>query len=227
MRVLVKLLLLAALLASAAQAAEPRVIAIDAGHGGKDRGAVVRRIEENAVTLAIANKIASEFRRHEGFSPYLTRWEDVFVPLSERVDRAEQVGGKAFISIHADKADGRKPKGVIVWFYGANKRIPKGPPREPNERLRPAPPKDVIVQSRFLAERVQNSLRKRGVKLAAYADKGGFAVLKSDKMPSILIEVGNMRDPGEWALMQDPAFQDKLAKAVVQGVAAYLGSPVN
>ncbi|MEK9145452.1 MAG: N-acetylmuramoyl-L-alanine amidase [Elusimicrobiota bacterium] len=126
--------------------------------------------------------------------------------------------------LHADKVDGRKPKGVIVWYYGPNKRIPKGPPRAPTERLRPPPPKAVVAESRLLAERVQDALRRRGVKLASYADKGGFAVLKSDKMPSILVEVGNMRDPGEWAQMQDPAFQDRLAKGVAQGVAAYLGA---
>lgn len=210
------------LLASWARPETGRVIVLDPGHGGKDRGAVVRGVEENRLTLEIANGVAAELRAMGGFVPYLTRKEDVFVALSERVDLSEQAGGEIFLSLHADKADGRKPNGVFVWFYGANKQIPKGPHREATEKLRPAPPKEMVVQSRLLAEHIQRALRRHSLKTASYADRGGFAVLKSDKMPSLLIEIGNMRDSGEWQRMQEPAFQKTLAKALAQGIAAYL-----
>lgn len=216
-----KALLLLLLAAGPAAAEAPRVVALDAGHGGRDRGAVVRGVEENALALTIAQKAAEELKKVQSLSPYLTRWEDVFVPLSERVDRAEEAGGRAFVSIHADKVYGRKPRGVIVWVFGHNKEIPKGPSREPGERMRPAPPKEVVAQSRLLAEHVQGALRRQKVKTASYADRGGFAVLKSDKMPSILVEVGNLVDPAEAKQMQDPAFQDRVAKAIAQGVLAY------
>ena len=210
------------LLAAGLHAEGGAVIVLDPGHGGRDRGAVVRGVQENALTLAIANKVADELRGIAGLVPFLTRKEDLFVALSDRVDLAEQAGGKVFLSLHADKVDGRKPKGVFVWYYGANKRVPKGPPREATERLRPAPPKELVTQSRLLAEHIQRALRRRSVKTASYADRGGFAVLKSDRMPSLLIEVGNMRDPAEWERMQEPAFQENLAKALAQGIAAYL-----
>lgn len=212
------------LAAALARAEGPRIVALDAGHGGRDRGAVVRGVEENALALRIVEKTAAELKKQKSLFPYLTRWEDVFVPLSDRVDRAEQVGGRVFISIHADKVYGRKPRGVIVWVYGPNREIPKGPPRDPGERMRPAPPKEVVAASRLLAEHVQGALRRQKVKTAAYADRGGFAVLKSDKMPSILVEVGNLVDPAEAKQMQDPAFQDRVAKAIAQGVLSYLSS---
>ena len=216
-----KILLLAALAAAPAGAQTPRVVALDAGHGGRDRGAVVRGVEENALVLKVAGMAAAELGKLEAVSPVLTRTEDVFVPLSDRVDRAEEAGGKAFGSIPADKVYGRKPRGVIVWVFGHNKEIPKGPPREPGERMRPDPPKEVVAQSRLLAEHVQAAMRRQKVRTASYADRGGFAVLRSDKMPSILIELGNLVDPGEAKLMQEKSFQERVAKAIAQGVQAY------
>lgn len=198
------------------------VIAIDAGHGGKDRGGVVRGRVEAKIALQIAERVSVHVSSMEGFAPFMTRAEDKFVALTDRVLLAEDAGAKAFMSVHCDKVYGRESRGVMVYIYGRNPGIPKGPPREPGEKILPAPPKSQVAASRRLAARILRTLKEHKIKRVTYVDKGGFAVLKSPTIPSVLVEVGNLRDKAEAAQFSDPAFQDRLGKALAESLREYL-----
>lgn len=206
----------------AAAAAEPMPIVIDAGHGGKDRGALIRKRSEAVIVLAIAQEMRAELSKDAAFAPVLTRSSDTFVALSERVRRAVDARGKALISLHMDNVRDRTGKGAILFIFGRNRKIPKGPPREPGEPILPDPPKSQVRASRRLADQVAKSLRASGIKVAGYVDIGGFAVLKSPDIPSVLIEMGNMRDEGEASAFAEPAYQRKVAVALNEGIRAFL-----
>lgn len=198
-------------------------MALDPGHGGFDLGQNIHGVKEVDFALAFA-KLLEPRLKAKGAVPFLTRFNDEFVALSDRVIRAESVKAKVFLSIHLDNNAERKGKGVMLWVYGANKRIPAGPLRQPGERILPPPPKGQSASSRLLAERIQTVLKKRGLRVAPYVDRGPFAVLKGPEMASVLIELANLRDKGEAAQMKDPAYLDKLADAVAEAVAIHLNS---
>lgn len=197
------------------------VVALDPGHGGEDLGQHIHGVQERHFALDLASRTAAALTAR-GLTPFLTRFNDEFVPLSDRVLRAEQVGAKAFLSIHADNNTLRSGKGVVLWVYGENKRIPPGPPRRPGERLLPPPPKEQTAASRLLAERIQGRLRKRGIRTPHYVDRGPFAVLKGPAMASVLVEAANLRDKKEAAQLKDPAFLDRLAAALAEACAEHL-----
>ncbi|MFH1726468.1 MAG: N-acetylmuramoyl-L-alanine amidase [Elusimicrobiota bacterium] len=205
----------------------PKVVVIDAGHGGKDDGAVVYGRVEKGIVLRISQRVADHLAGKAGISPFLTRWSDEFVSLTDRVLRAEAVGAQAFVSIHVDNVRGRKGRGVIAYVYGRNPRIPKGPPREPGERILPPPPRSQISRSRRLAEHLGRALRKAGIKNVRYVDRGPFAVLKSPRIPSVLIEIGNLRDRDEAAIVADPDFQDRVARAISRSLASFVSAEQN
>ena len=81
-----------------------------------------------------------------------------------------------------------------------------------------------MAASRLLAERIQAVLKRRGIRVAPYVDRGPFAVLKGPEMASVLIEAANLRDEKEAAQLKDPAYLAKLADAVAEAVALHLGS---
>ena len=198
-------------------------MALDPGHGGFDLGQNISGVKEVDFALAFA-KLLEPRLKAKGAVPFLTRFNDEFVALSDRVLRAESVKAKVFLSIHLDNNTERKGKGVMLWVYGANKRIPPGPPRQPGERILPPPPKEQLASSRLLAERIQTVLKKRGLRVAPYVDRGPFAVLKGPEMASVLIEAANLRDKKEAAQMKDPAYLSKLADAVAEAVAIHLAA---
>lgn len=199
------------------------VVALDPGHGGFDMGQSIGGIREREFVLAFARLLEPRLKA-KGAIPFLTRFSDDFVALSSRVISAESVHSKVFLSIHLDNNSERRGKGVMLWIYGANKRIPKGPPRQPGERMLPTPPKEQIAASRRLSERLQIVLKKRGLAVAGYVDRGPFAVLKGPGMASVLIEVANLRDKSEVAQLKDPAFRARLADAVAEAVALHLAA---
>ncbi|PCI39571.1 MAG: hypothetical protein COB53_03060 [Elusimicrobia bacterium] len=200
----------------------PDIVVIDPGHGGKNSGAVVRGNVEKEIVLNISEDLAQRLRRSKTLMPYLTRWDDSFVALSDRVLRGEAVNGKVFVSIHADNVRRVRNRGVVVFVYGLNKTIPDGPRREPGEKILPPPTRAARLSSTRLAERIRLSLKKHGIKTAPYVDKGRFAVLKSRKMPSVLIEVGNLRDRKEARLIGTARFKRRFSKAVEEGVSVFL-----
>src|SRR5690606_34199169 len=99
-----------------AEPARPLVIAIDAGHGGQDPGAIGKGgRREKDVTLAIARELARQVDATPGLQAYLTRDSDVFIPLYQRARLAREAGADIFVSVHADAAENRSADGSSVY----------------------------------------------------------------------------------------------------------------
>lgn len=214
-------LLAAALCRAGEGASSPRVIALDAGHGGQDLGAVVRGLREKDVALAMARALR-EAAHGSSFAGVLTREVDEYLPLSERVDRAGRAGAAAFLSFHVDKTRGRARRGVVLYVFGKNRQIPRGLKRA-GERSLPDPPPATVADSRRLALSLKRALLAAGIEVGEL-ERGAFGVLKSPGIPSVLVELGNVRDGQAAARVADPRFQERAARALLEGLRGYFAS---
>lgn len=175
------------------------LIVVDAGHGGKDPGALgVTGNHEKDYTLAVANKTVELLKQYPEFQVVSTRSTDVFLELSERVAIANDWDADLFLSIHANSFSNPKSGGTESFYYNAN--------------------------SKEFAQLVHKHLQgatgfqDRGVK------SSGFYVIKHTKMPAVLTETGFLSNPAENSKLTSPAFQEKIAKSLVAAIREYYQS---
>ncbi|MCZ4305576.1 N-acetylmuramoyl-L-alanine amidase [Zoogloeaceae bacterium G21618-S1] len=218
-------------------------VAIDPGHGGEDPGAVGRRGSyEKNVTLKIARLLKKRIDAEPGMRAVLTRDGDYFVPLHKRVQKARAVKADLFLSIHADafvKPDARGSSVFVLSERGASSAAARWlAKRENNADLiggvaiggqdghlartlldlsQTATINDSMkVGKAVLAELGDiNTLHKRDVEHA------GFAVLKAPDIPSVLVETAFISNPEEERRLNDHAYQDKMANAILKGIRRY------
>lgn len=212
-----------------------RRIIIDAGHGGKDPGAVGRSgVKEKDVTLAMAKRL-SALLRAKGYETVLTREKDVYLALEERTAIANREKGDLFISIHANANEKRDRKGIETYYLNiASDRFAMRLAARENAAseksisdleylLADLAMRNNTQDSARLAGSVQQSLvghvkqrhgavRDLGVKHAL------FYVLLGAKMPAVLIETAFISNPVEEKWLASEAFQDTVAKAIAQGI---------
>lgn len=216
-------------------------IMIDAGHGGKDPGAVGHMgLQEKDIVLDIALKTARLFES-AGVQTVLTRRGDEFVSLQERTERASQEGIDFFVSIHANADKTRKASGVEVYypvFLDFEDRF--ADQRRNNERrlfhalnmehenpaLRRVVGDLLYVHkadvSPGMAEAVFRTLsRETGAKVRGSKPQR-FYVLKNTLIPSILVEVGFITHPGEARLLGDEGYRQRIAEAITKSVVRYV-----
>ncbi len=218
-------------------------IAIDAGHGGEDPGAIGRRgTQEKSVTLSVARRLASLIGNDPALRVLLTRDGDYFVPLGERVLKAQQVHADLFVSIHADawvKADARGSTVFALSEHGASSAAAAALARHENEsdliggvNLAKYDPRIQSVALDLLtSDQISHSLRFGGAVLRelervnrlhrAQVEQAGFAVLKAPDIPSILVETAFIRNPEEEQRLRDEAYQRQLAQAIFKGIQRY------
>ncbi|MCZ8132256.1 MAG: N-acetylmuramoyl-L-alanine amidase [Steroidobacteraceae bacterium] len=219
------------------------VVAIDAGHGGVDPGAIGRQgTREKDVTLAIARRLAERVNDEPGMRAVLTRTGDYFVPLRERMRRARAAEADLFLSIHADAVANSAVAGSSVFILS-----PRGASSEAARRMAAREnaadlvggvtlkDKDPVLASVLLdlsqsatmsasqvaAESVLNELNEVVKARRAEVQKAGFVVLKSPDVPSMLIETAFITNPGDEKRLRDPRHQKRIADAVLSGVRAY------
>lgn len=220
------------------------VVAIDAGHGGKDVGATSSSgALEKDLTLAMAKVLKQQIDAQPGMRAVLTRDEDFFIPLGKRPRLAREMGADIFISLHADTYKDSKISGasfyVMSWngatsqlakFVAAHSNSAEGQSTglEPwNERLANDIGKlameSSIDDSHKLADFMQNGLRKTGIKLQhSHVQAANFVVLKNIDMPSVLVEMGFISNPLQDKLLQDIQYQQKLASSIVKGLVGFV-----
>lgn len=222
-------------------AAVVRTVVVDAGHGGRDPGAGSFELREKDVCLAVATQLVRELNRRPGFRASLTRDDDTFIPLRGRSAVAEQRNADAFVSIHANASRDPAARGTEVYFLslsGATDEASRELAQEENAadaRAGVAPATDddlssilfdmqqteVLHRGSLLAQSVVSNLSgwkrvsARGVKQA------GFVVLKSPRIPSILVETAFITNPAENRLLASGTFQQELARRVANGVVDY------
>ena len=219
------------------------VVAIDAGHGGPDTGAIGRSgTYEKNVALAIALRLKEMIDREPGMSAVLTRDGDYFIPLRERIIRARKQQADMFVSVHADAYHDRSVAGSSVYVLS-----PRGATDEATrwlaERENAADlvggvsldDKDSVLASVLLdlsqgasmsasidaAEKVLHELDRVGAVRRKAVQHAGFVVLKSPDIPSMLVETAFISNPGEESKLSDPSHQRNLATAILAGVRSY------
>ncbi|ACO79091.1 N-acetylmuramoyl-L-alanine amidase [Azotobacter vinelandii CA] len=219
------------------------VVVIDAGHGGKDPGAVGPKGEqEKAVALAIARLLAKKVDGRSGFKARLVRNEDVFIPLRKRVEVARRYNADMFISIHADAAPRRTASGASVfalsqggatstmarWLAERENRVDLlGAQRSLSLKDRDPMLAGVILDmsmtatittSLDLGKNILDSLQGVAGAHQKRVEQAGFAVLKSPDIPSVLVETGFMSNTVDCRKLVDPRHQRKVANAIFDGL---------
>jgi N-acetylmuramoyl-L-alanine amidase len=229
---------------SALSAAKGRdlVIAIDAGHGGQDPGAMGRSgTREKDVTLAIARKLAAQVDAEPGMRAVLIRDGDYFITLGGRTRKARQLGADMFVSIHADSVLKRDVSGSSVYVLslrGASDEAARwlaesenaadlkgGVPLVEDDLLASVlldvTQKEAISDSVEAADSVLAALRGVGTVHRPRVQHAGFVVLKSPDIPSMLVETAFISNAADERRLRDPDHQQKIAAAIRTGVRNY------
>ena len=221
----------------------PLIVAIDAGHGGQDPGAIgLAGKREKDITLAIARELARQVNATPGLKAYLTRDTDVFLPLTKRTQLARANRADIFVSIHADAAENRNAKGSSVYVLslrGASSQRARWLADKENSadliggaRL---PRTDNTLTSVLLdltqsghmrasedaAGHVLSGLKKIGNNHKPQVERANFAVLRTSDMPAMLVETAFLSNPEEEKRLTDPAQQRVIARAVLDGINTY------
>jgi N-acetylmuramoyl-L-alanine amidase len=219
------------------------VIAVDAGHGGDDPGAIGRGgTREKDVALSIARALAQRIDREPGMNAVLVRDGDYYVAHRDRMRKAREKRADLFVSIHADAIRDRTISGSSVYILS-----PRGASDEAARWLAEREnasdliggvsldDKDNVLASVLLdlsqtasisasmtaAERVLLELDRVGVVRKAAVQQAGFLVLKSPDIPSMLIETAYISNPAEEKRLKDRRHQEKLAHAIHGGIRGY------
>ncbi len=219
-------------------------IAIDAGHGGEDPGAIGRRgTREKDVVLRIAQRLRERIAEEPSMRAYMVRDGDYFVPLATRVAKAQRVQADLFVSIHADAFVRPEARGASVYVLserGATSAAARWLARRENDSdriggarfaTRNAEARRVLLDLSTKAQ-IQDSSRLGRMVLAELGDVGtlhkpaieqaGFAVLKAPEIPSILVETAFISNPQEERRLASAQYQARVADAIYRGLAAYL-----
>jgi N-acetylmuramoyl-L-alanine amidase len=221
----------------------PIVVAIDPGHGGEDPGAIGRRgTYEKTIALAIAKKLKAGLDEDPGMRAMLTRDDDYFVPLADRVQKARRVHADLFISIHADAFTTTSARGSSVFAlseHGATSAAARWLAQHENEAdliggvnldaRDPMLAKTLLDLSQ--TAQISDSLRVGRSVLDGIGavnalhrgsvEQAGFAVLKAPDIPSILVETAFISNPDEEQQLRDDAHQRKLAESIRSGIRRY------
>ena len=224
----------------------PLVIAIDAGHGGQDPGAIgPSGKREKDITLAIARELARQVNATPGLRAHLVRDNDVFVPLERRARIARQAKADMFISIHADAAENRSAKGSSVYVLslrGASSQRARWLADKENAAdliggVRAPAGGDMLTNvlldltqsghmkaSEDAGNHILAGLKRIGNNHKPHIERANFAVLRTSDMPAMLVETAFLSNPDEEKRLIDPKFQGTVARAILDGVHTYFST---
>jgi len=222
------------------------IVAVDAGHGGQDPGASGSGgTREKDVVLAIARALAKRIDAEPGMSAILTRNDDRFIALRDRIDRARAAKADVFVSVHADAIRNRTVSGSSVYVLsdrGASSEAARWLAENENAAdlkggvslgdksdqlasvLMDLSQTASIGASMEVAERVLTQLDQVGAVRKSQVQQAKFVVLKSPDMPSILVETAYISNPAEEKKLRNPAHQSAIAEAIFRGVRDFLRS---
>jgi N-acetylmuramoyl-L-alanine amidase len=224
-----------------------KTIAIDAGHGGHDPGAIGRSgLKEKNITLDIAKRLAVLVKERLGCNVIMTRDRDVFIRLEDRPAIAKTKGADLFVSIHVNANRRRNARGIETYVQGlraSDKEAMATAARENatttktlsnldselKKILRGLTKSDDDEESLYLADSVQGSLvnnlrtiNRHVGDLKARMKRAFFYVLINTEMPSILAEVGFISNPEEEKLLKNDSYRQAIAEALYRGIKKYV-----
>jgi N-acetylmuramoyl-L-alanine amidase len=246
--VLLLILLLFSFIHAASQTSgksDPWVVVIDAGHGGKDPGAVSKATREKDIVLAIALKLGKYVSTLDNVNVLYTRSTDVFIDLDKRPKFANDNNADVFVSIHANWGESSKVKGTETFVMGPSKNDQnlKVAMKENSvitlekdyttkyQGFDPNSPESYIIftvmqkeysaQSLNLAGMVQDQFRLKAGRTDRSVKQDVFLVLWGTTMPSILVETGFITNPDEVRFLSSPEGHDLIASAIFRALRDY------
>jgi N-acetylmuramoyl-L-alanine amidase len=221
-------------------------VAIDPGHGGEDPGAIGSAgTYEKHIALDIAKKLRAKIDAQPNMRSMMTRDDDFFVPLNVRVQKARRVGADLFVSIHADAFTTPEARGSSVFAlseHGASSAAARWMANKENssdqigginiksddaavnralfDMSTTAQIRDSMRYGNFVLNEIGdiNKLHKGSV------EQAGFAVLKAPDIPSILVETAFISNPEEEKHLNDDAYRDQMASAILKGIKRYFAA---
>ncbi|VVB45393.1 N-acetylmuramoyl-L-alanine amidase [Beijerinckiaceae bacterium RH AL1] len=217
-------------------------IVLDAGHGGPDTGAIVNGVVEKDVTLAFANALAAKLRAHGGFNVVMTRDTDVFVPLAGRVQVARDAKAALMVSVHADTLpETADVSGATVYTvsdrasdaYAAKVAAKEnaadaaaggegqGDTADINDILFDLTRQETRAYSHVFARTLVNYWKVAGRLNKNPQRAAGFVVLKAPDVPSVLLELGYLSNPGDAADLTADAWRDKASGRMAEAIESY------
>lgn len=218
------------------------VVVIDAGHGGRDPGARgVKGTNEKDVTLRYVHSLRDALLKTGRYDVFLTRKDDTYVMLRERLALGRHAKGDIFISIHADSAENHDTRGLSIYtlsetasdkeaaalaarenkvdiIYGMN--LSSETP-DVTEILIDLAQRETRNKSWRLAEILVGAVKQKVKLLPNTHRQAGFAVLKAPDVPSVLIELGFLSNRRDEALITSRNYRDEVVNALVKGIDAY------
>lgn len=219
------------------------IIAIDAGHGGDDPGAVGRHgTQEKHIVLAIAKRLANLIEKEPGMRPVLIRSGDYYVGLRQRINKARKHKADMFVSIHADGFKDRRVRGASVFTLsrrGASSEMARRLAEKENAAdlvggVSLADKDDLLAE--VLLDLSQNATQEASFEVAGImldelkrlgkihkssVQQAGFVVLKSPDIPSVLVETAFISNAAEERKLKDKSHQQALARAMLRGIQGY------
>lgn len=222
------------------------IIMIDPGHGGEDPGATgPSGLHEKDVVLAIGREIKKILDSY-GYKTYMTRNEDIFIPLGVRVAKARKLQADVFVSVHADAFTNPSAKGTGVYALspkGATSAAAKylaqtqnaadsiggvnySTDKNVNNTLFDLTQTATINDSLKLGKDVLNQLSRINNLHKGSVDQANFAVLKAPDIPSILVETAFISNPIEERLLSSSDFRQKVASSIASGIKEYLSTAI-
>lgn len=218
-------------------------IVLDPGHGGEDPGAIGRGgSHEKNVTLSVARRLKAKIDATPNMRSVLTRDGDYFIPLNQRVQKARRVQADLFVSVHADafiKSTARGSSVFVLSENGASSSAARWLANKENSAdlvggvnlgvkdpylartLLDLSQTATINDSLKLGKHVLGELGRINTLHKGQVEQAGFAVLKAPDIPSILIETAFISNPEEEARLNDEAYQDRMAEAILKGIRGY------
>jgi N-acetylmuramoyl-L-alanine amidase len=222
------------------------VVAIDAGHGGKDPGATGKDgTHEKDVVLQIAHRLEKLLQRESGYTPIMIRDGDYFMPLRDRMGKAREEKADLFISLHADASPHSSAHGSSVYILSENGASSEAAHLLAEKEnavdliggihlndkdallasvLLDLSQRHTIESSRTVAKNMQDELSKLGDMHSFRVEEAGFAVLKSPDVPSVLIETAFISNPDDEKRLRTKRYQTKIAESILDGITLYFAS---
>lgn len=223
------------------------VVAIDAGHGGQDPGAIGQNgLKEKNVTIAIARRLEALLNSDPMFKPVLTRNGDYFISVMGRSDVARKQGANVLVSVHADAAPNRSATGASVWVLSnrrANSEMGNWLEQHEKQSELLGGAGDVLANTASdpylsqavldlqfghsqrvgydVATKVLNELQRVGDIHKRRPEHASLGVLRSPDIPSLLVETGFISNSTEERLLGSSAYQEKIAQAIYNGLRSY------
>jgi len=214
---------------------------IDPGHGGRDPGAMQGKLREERITLDVARRLTATLNLEPGVTARLTRESDSGIGLQRRVRRAEEADADAFVSVHVNGCQDRSARGAEVFFLslrGASDAATRDVERQENAAAEAADDStqttvaqlpfgadllrtDTLRRSSLLAESILDALERSHLAASRGVKQANFVVLRSVRVPSALVEVGFLSNPGDAKRLASPEHRQALAETIAHGLLEY------